>query len=152
MNAAEARKKRGGSTLLDRTMADPARAARINRLAELADIERAVEAIMENDDVSAAELARRLNAKPPQISRDLHGGLRRATLGRLSLIAAALDYDFVPALVPRKDTAARKRFYEAYHELLPSLPANKGEISISPVARKKSKVKQRDRARIKQLA
>jgi hypothetical protein len=27
MNAAEARKKRGGSTLLERTMADPARAA-----------------------------------------------------------------------------------------------------------------------------
>jgi hypothetical protein len=43
MNAAEARKKRAGSTLLERTMADPARAARIKRLVELADIERIVE-------------------------------------------------------------------------------------------------------------
>ena len=43
MNAAEARKKRGGSTLLERTMADAARAERIKRLVELAEIERIVE-------------------------------------------------------------------------------------------------------------
>jgi hypothetical protein len=43
MNAAEARNTRGGSTLLERTTAAPARAARIKHLVELADIERIVE-------------------------------------------------------------------------------------------------------------
>jgi transcriptional regulator with XRE-family HTH domain len=152
MNAAEARKKRDGSTLLERTMADPARAARIKRLVELADIERIVETIMENDDVSAAELARRINAKPPQISRDLHGGLRRATLGRLALIAHALDYDFVPALVPRNNTVARERFFDAYRELLPPLPAEAGEVVRPTVAPQKSKGKKREKVRTKQLA
>jgi hypothetical protein len=43
MNAAEARKTRGGTTLLERTMADPARAARFKLRVELADIERMFE-------------------------------------------------------------------------------------------------------------
>jgi len=119
MNAAEARKKRGGSTLLERAMRDPQRAARIDRLARAADVEQMVQAIMASQQVSAAELARRMNAKPPQVSRDLHGGLRRATLSRLAIIAEALGYEFVPVLVPRKQSAERKKFFAAYRALLP---------------------------------
>jgi transcriptional regulator with XRE-family HTH domain len=74
---------------------------------------------MEHEHVTAAELARRLNAKPPQISRDLHGGLSKATVSRLSMIAEALGYDFFPALVPRADEPKRQRFLEAYRALVP---------------------------------
>lgn len=121
MNAAEARKRRGGSTLLERTKADPARAARVDRLVASASVEQLVQAIMDSEHINAAELARRVNAKPPQISRDLHGGLSRATLSRLSTIAEALGYDFVPAFVPRSDAAKRKRFLDMYRELIPDV-------------------------------
>jgi transcriptional regulator with XRE-family HTH domain len=83
-------------------------------------VEQLVQAIMEHEHVTAAELARRLNAKPPQISRDLRGGLSKATLSRLSMIAEALGYDFFPALVPRADEAKRERFLEAYRALVPA--------------------------------
>ena len=119
MSASDARKKRGGTTLLQRAVADPKRAARIDKLARAADIEQMVQAIMASQRVNAAELARRLNAKPPQISRDLHGGLRKATLARLAVIAEALDYDFVPALVPRADSSQRDKFFDAYRDLMP---------------------------------
>jgi transcriptional regulator with XRE-family HTH domain len=129
MNAAEARKKRGGSTLLERVKSDPAHAARIDQLVAAASLERLVEAIMEREHVNAAELARRINAKPPQVSRDLRGGLSRATVSRLSTIAHALGYDFVPALVPRSDESKRRRFFDAYHAMLP-------EVSPKEVMRK----------------
>ncbi|HEY0615877.1 MAG TPA: hypothetical protein VGC96_14600, partial [Candidatus Elarobacter sp.] len=82
MNAVKARKKRGGTTLVERTMRDPKRAARIEHMTKAADIEHLVQAIMASQHVTAAELARRTKSKPPQVSRDLHGGLRRATLTR----------------------------------------------------------------------
>jgi transcriptional regulator with XRE-family HTH domain len=119
MTAAEARKRRGGSTLLERTKVDHARATRIDRLVASASIEQLVQAIMDREQISAAELARRMNAKAPQVSRDLHGGLSRATLSRVSTIAEALGYDFVPAFVPRANTAQRKHFLESYAKLIP---------------------------------
>src|ERR1700676_1153419 len=100
MNAAEARKRRGGSTLVERIMAaDPKRAARIERLVSAAAVEQVVQTIMDHEHINAAELARRINVSPPQVSGDLHGGLNRATLSRLLRIADALDCDFVPAFV-----------------------------------------------------
>jgi transcriptional regulator with XRE-family HTH domain len=122
MNATEARKRRGGSSLLERVKADPVRAARIDRLVASAFVEQLVQAIMDHEHVSAAELARRLNTKPPQISRDLHGGLSRATLSRLSMIAEALGYDFFPAFVPRSDESKRKRFLDMYRKLMQDIP------------------------------
>ncbi|MBV8370266.1 MAG: XRE family transcriptional regulator [Candidatus Eremiobacteraeota bacterium] len=129
MSAIEARKKRGGTTLLERTMRDPGRAARIEELTKAADIEQIVQSIMAAQHISAAELARRLDAKPPQISRDLHGGLRKATLARLVMIAEALGYDFVPALVPRNKPAQRDRFFEAYRALIPRSAEAAGETA-----------------------
>ena len=120
MNATEARKRRGGATLVERVKAaDPARAVRIERLVAEASLEQIVQAIMESKRITAAELARRLNAKSPQISRDLHGGLSRATVSRLSSIADALGYDFIPAFVPRSNGSRRKRFLEMYRALIP---------------------------------
>jgi transcriptional regulator with XRE-family HTH domain len=119
MNASEARKERGGSTLLERVKRDPVRAAAIDALVAAASVEHIVQSIMEAQNVNAAELARRINAKPPQISRDLHGGLSKATLGRIVTIAEALGYDFVPAFVPRSKQAKRQKFFAAYRRLLP---------------------------------
>jgi hypothetical protein len=144
MNAAEARKKRGGSTLLERVKRDPARAARIDRLVASASLEQLVEAIMEREHVTSAELARRINAKPPQISRDLHGGLSRATVARLSSIAHALGYDFIPALIPRSDQPKRRRFFDAYRAMLPDIsPKEIGRKNRSTTAKAKTKATQR---------
>jgi transcriptional regulator with XRE-family HTH domain len=135
MNAAEARKRRGGSTLLERTKAsDPRRAVRIEQLVAAADVEQIVQAIMEREHISAAELARRVNVAPPQISRDLHGGLSRATLNRLVAIADALGCDFVPAFVPRSDNSKRERFLDLYHDLIPRR-ASKSMRSKKPTTR-----------------
>jgi transcriptional regulator with XRE-family HTH domain len=132
MNAAEARRRRGGSTLVERTKAaDPARAARIEKFVAAAAVEQIVQTIMDREHVNATELARRVNVSPPQISRDLHGGLRRATLSRLSMIADALDCDFVPAFVPRSDDSKRKRFLKMYRDLIPQAPSKAGRLKQS---------------------
>jgi transcriptional regulator with XRE-family HTH domain len=138
MTAAEARKRRGGSTLLERAKADPTRAARIDRLVAAASVEQLVQAIMERERISAAELARRIHAKAPQISRDLHGGLSRATLSRVSAIAEALGYDFVPAFVPRSDTARRKRFLESYAKLIPEAAQLRLPVQAAPQKKRSS--------------
>ena len=131
MNAAEPRKRRGGPSLADRIrVADPARAARIDRLVATASVEQIVQAIMESESINAAELARRINAKAPQISRDLHGGLSRATLSRVSMIAEALGYEFIPAFVPRSDNAKRKRFLKMYYELIPTAKKVRGKPGV----------------------
>lgn len=136
MNAAEAKKHRSGSTLLERTKSDAARAARIDRLVASASVEQLVQAIMHEQHISAAELARRLKAKPPQISRDLRGGLSRATVSRLSTIAEALGYDFVPAFVPRSNAAKRKRFLDMYSELIPNATTTRNETVKQPKTQK----------------
>jgi transcriptional regulator with XRE-family HTH domain len=123
IDAREARERRGGSTLVDRIQdADPKRATRIKKLVAQADAEQRVEhmvqAIMASQSVSAAELARRLNSKPPQISRELSGGLNKSTLKRITVIADALGYEFLPTFVPRENNAKRKRFMKAYQNLL----------------------------------
>ena len=123
MSADEARKRRGGTSLVERTKRDPVRAAQINALVAEASVEQLLQRIMELEHVTAAELARRMNAKPPQISRDLHGGLSRATLSRLVMIAEALGYDFVPAFVPRTKDRRREKFLDAYRRLIPSVPS-----------------------------
>lgn len=138
INAAEARKRRGGSTLVERVKRDPVRAAAIDALVAAASVEHIVQTIMEIEHVNAAELARRVNAKPPQISRDLHGGLSKATLGRIAGIAEALGYDFVPAFVPRVKNAKRERFFAAYRGLLPepASPAKAGRRPAKPKQRR----------------
>jgi hypothetical protein len=138
MNAAEARKRRGGPSLADRIRkVDPARAARIDRLVATASVEQIVQAIMESESINAAELARRINAKAPQISRDLHGGLSRATLSRVSMIAEALGYEFIPAFVPRSDNAKRKRFLKVYYELIPAAKNVRGKPGVGGTSKRR---------------
>jgi len=146
---AQTRKTRGGSTLIERVKSDPARAARIDQLIAHASIEQFVEAIMERKHVSVAELARRMKAKAPQISRDLNGGLSRVTISRLSTIADALGYDFVPALVPRSDESKRRRFFDAYCAMLPDV-APKGATRKRQSTKATAKPKRKQAPRPKQ--
>lgn len=74
---------------------------------------------MEIENVSAAELARRVKSKPPQLSRDLHGGLSKARISRLVTLAHALGYDFVPMFIPQGKSKKRQTFFEHYVDLLP---------------------------------
>ena len=120
MNAAEARKRRGGSTLVERTRRDPARAVRIEMLVAEASVEQAFQHIMEIENVSATELGRRVKSKAPKISRDLHGGLSKARISRLVLLARALGYDFVPMFVPHDDPEKRQIIMDFCHEVLAS--------------------------------
>ena len=55
MTATEARKRRGGSTLVERTKSDPTEAAEIDALVSAISIEHAVRTIMEAQNVPAAE-------------------------------------------------------------------------------------------------
>lgn len=118
MNATEARKTRGGSTLSERIRKDKATAARIDRLVSEASLEYALQEIMTFERVSAAELARRVKAKPPQISRDLHGGLRKATVSRLVVLGQALGYDFIPMFIRKGAKAERRIILDAYDRML----------------------------------
>jgi hypothetical protein len=120
MNAAEARKRRVGSTLVERTRRDPARAARIDMLVTEASVEQALQHIMEIEDVSAAELGRRVKSKAPQISRDLHGGLSKARISRIIVLARALGYDFVPMFVPHDAPRKRRIIIDFCREALES--------------------------------
>ncbi len=118
MNATEARKKRSSSTLVERTRRDRNRATRIGRLVTEASIEHTLQQIMEIEDVSAAELAKRVKSKPPQISRDLHGGLSKARVSRLATLAGALGYDFIPMFIPRDDLEKRRALLDVTRDVL----------------------------------
>ena len=73
---------------------------------------------MEIENVSAAELARRVKSKPPQVSRDLHGGLSKARVSRLTALAGALGYDFFPMFIPRNDLEKRETLLTVTRDVL----------------------------------
>lgn len=111
MNASEAREARraGGKRNLSQRLRDnPEVAARIDAYLDGFRLEQQFLDAMQEEDVSAAELARRTNRKPAAISRDLGGGLGGAKLGRVREMAAAVGYDVVAVLVP-KDPKRREK-------------------------------------------
>lgn len=55
MNAADARRRRGGSTLLERTKSDSSEAARIDALVATISAEHTVQAITEAENVTQSE-------------------------------------------------------------------------------------------------
>jgi len=73
---------------------------------------------MEQQHISAAELARRVNRKPASISRDLSGGLSTAKLGRVREMADAVGYDVVALLVPRDPVERKKAIGRVAKELV----------------------------------
>ncbi len=73
---------------------------------------------LENEDMSLADLARKLGVPRSNISRDLAAdGIKRATLPRLIKMADAADADFIPLILPRKPSSRRHviaRFEEVF--------------------------------------
>lgn len=53
------------------------------------------------------ELARRIDAKPASVCRDLNGGLDRAKLERIQLLAEAIEHDVVVMLRARPKAQRR---------------------------------------------
>lgn len=130
MNATEARQARkatGKQTLSQRLRENPEMASKID--AYLADLQLEQQFIdaMQEQHVTAAELARRTNRKPAAISRDLTGGLSGAKLGRVREMAAAVDCDVVALLVPRDPTRREKvvaRTADGWVIRKPNMPLN----------------------------
>ncbi|MGA8384488.1 MAG: hypothetical protein WB526_07635 [Candidatus Cybelea sp.] len=121
MNATEARRARqaqGKRSMYDRLREDPQRAARIDRYLEELRLEQQFIDAMEQQHISAAELARRVNRKPASISRDLSGGLSTAKLGRVREMADAVGYDVVALLVPRDPVERKKAIGRVAKELV----------------------------------
>ena len=95
---------------------------------------------MELENVTAAELARRVKAKPPQISRDLRGGLSKARVSRLAELAHALGYDFVPMFIPHGDLEKRQTLLEIYKDTFVNpLKTNHNKSKTSFASRSLSK-------------
>lgn len=94
--------KRKGRSLVERELKDALTRKRVLDSVLEDSIELAIRHIMECEEVTSAELARRIHVRPSQVSRDLGGGLSRATLARLAEIANALHCDLFVSLKPRK--------------------------------------------------
>ncbi|HEY1977699.1 MAG TPA: hypothetical protein VGG89_14190 [Candidatus Baltobacteraceae bacterium] len=121
MNAREAREARcakGIPSLSERLRKDPKRAARIDRYLEEIRLEQQFIDAMDEQKITAAELAKRVKSKPASISRDLHGGLSEAKLGRVRKLADAVGYDVVTLLMPRDPARRKKVVAKAAKELV----------------------------------
>jgi predicted transcriptional regulator len=121
MNAVEARAARrqaGRATLEQRLREDPKMAQRIDKKMAHLRLEQQMIDAMEQEHVTAAELARRISRQPSAISRDLNGGLSKAKIGRVEEMAEAVGYDFVGLLLPRDREARRKTLQRVTRELV----------------------------------
>jgi len=101
IEAREARRSKGKRNLSQRLRDNPEMAARTDAYLDDLRLEQQFLDAMQEEHISAAELARRTNRKPAAISRDLGGGLSDAKLGRVREMAAAFGYDVVAVLVPK---------------------------------------------------
>lgn len=72
---------------------------------------------MQQQHVTAAELARRVARPPSAISRDLKSGLSKAKIGRVEEMAAAVGYDFIALVLPRDRKERRETLERLTREL-----------------------------------
>ena len=121
MNAVEARTARrraGTKTLEQRLRENPEMAQRIDKQMAHLRLEQQMLDAMERAHVTAAELARRISRQPSAISRDLHGGLSKAKIGRVEEMAEAVGYEFVGLVLPRDREERRKALQRVTRELV----------------------------------
>lgn len=121
MNASEARTARRQaekSTLEERLRQSPAMAQRIDKQLAHLRLEQQMIDAMQHQQVTAAELARRVSRQPSAISRDLKGGLSKAKIGRVEEMAEAVGYDFVALVLPRDREERRKALVRLTRELV----------------------------------
>jgi transcriptional regulator with XRE-family HTH domain len=113
---------------------DPATAALIDAELLAISLEAQILRIMEHSNITATELAKKLNVPKSQVSRDLNGGLSKARLGRLHQIAAALNHDLVAVVVPQDLAKSRKK---ALLTFLDELDAEYGPVGKAAERRAK---------------
>ena len=101
-------KKRKPKTLFDREMERPDFRRKYESEREAFNLEVQLLNMIELANISHAALARQLGVPRSNVSRDLAGGIRRATLPRLGQIAHALDADFIPVLLPHERAGRRE--------------------------------------------
>jgi predicted XRE-type DNA-binding protein len=102
-------------TLLDKARRNPDQARRIDaKVAELEreyQLEKQIQVAMDSQQVNRTELAQRLGVERSSISRDLNRGLSNASMSRVKQVVDALDYRFLPVILPKDDpTAAAAQF------------------------------------------
>lgn len=98
------------TTLMEREMAkSPERAARIRARANLFTLESQIQHAMEQQHVSASELAERLDMDKGMLSRDLNGGLSKAKYQRIERLVEELGYEIIPLVVPVKSPTRRQQ-------------------------------------------
>jgi predicted XRE-type DNA-binding protein len=101
-------KKRKPKTLFDREMARPDFRRKYESEREAFDLEVQLLNMIEQEKISLAALARQLGVPRSNVSRDLAGGIRRATLPRVGQIARALNAEFVPVILPHERAGRRE--------------------------------------------
>jgi len=90
-------------SLIERKMENPAYRARFERDYPAFMLEVQILRAMERKGVTYSKLAKALHTSKSNISRDLSaGGIRLASLPRLSRLAEALGMEFVPIMVEQK--------------------------------------------------
>lgn len=100
MNKSKKAKKRAKS-LIDRKLDTPAKKRKFDQGYLLFSIEMQILNAMEARGMTFTDLAKALKTNKSNISRDLSaGGIRNATLPRLMKIAAILDMEYLPLMIP----------------------------------------------------
>jgi transcriptional regulator with XRE-family HTH domain len=118
VEARAARRQAGKKTLEQRLREHPEMAHRIDKQMAHLRLEQQMVDAMERENVTAAELARRISRQPSAISRDLNGALSKAKIGRVEEMAEAVGYDFVGLLLPRDREQRRKTLERITRELV----------------------------------
>ena len=69
----------------------------------LFELEYQIAMAMESQGITQMELAKRLDVNRSVISKDMSGALKKAGMRKLKEIAEALNCEFVPMFIPKKD-------------------------------------------------
>ncbi len=70
------------------------------------EIEYQLARIMEEHGVTQKDLAEKLGVDESVVSKDLSGAIKKAGLKKLQAMAEALDCEFIPLFVPKKNKSA----------------------------------------------
>lgn len=113
-------KKTRVKSLIERKLENPEYRARFERDYPAFVLEVQILRALEERGWTYDDLAKRLHTSKSNVSRDISaGGIRSATLKRLSRLAEALDMDFIPLLVAQ---SAERTVLPEIQRLLLSVP------------------------------
>ena len=94
--------KRNPGSLLEKRLADPKYRRRFEKAHYLFEIEVQIRNALERKGWTFEDLAKALGTQKSNISRDLNGGLRSASLSRIVRIGEVLGLSFHGLFIPKK--------------------------------------------------